>query len=56
MDFELKLDYRFSTFIAANFTLNLKWDTDFNGMGHWGHLQVYQMAGLQLFFNWKTPR
>ena len=55
LDFELKLDYRFSTHIAANFALNLKWDTDFSGMGRWGHLQVYQMAGLQVFFSWKTP-
>lgn len=56
MDFELKLDYRFSSNIAANFALNLKWDTDFNGLGKWGHLQVYQMAGLQVFFSWKTPK
>lgn len=56
MDFELKLGYRFSSFIAASFALNLKWDTDFKGMGHWGHLQVYQMAGLEVFFNWKSPK
>ena len=56
MDFELKLDYRFSEHIAANFAVNLKWDTDFNGLGHWGHLQVYQMAGLQVFFSWKSPK
>ena len=56
LDFELRLDYRFASFIAANFSLNLKWDTDFSGMGKWGHLQVYQMAGLQFFFNWKTPK
>ena len=55
LDFEVKLDYRFSSHIAANFALNLKWDTDFSGMGRWGHLQVYQMAGLQIFFSWKTP-
>lgn len=55
MDFEVKLDYRFSSHIAANLALNLKWDTDFSGMGRWGHLQVYQMAGLQVFFSWKTP-
>ena len=54
-DFEVKLDYRFSEHIAANFTLNMKWDTDFSGMGKWGHLQVYQMAGVQVFFSWKTP-
>ena len=56
LDFELRLDYRFSSHIAANFALNLKWDTDFNGLGRWGHLQVYQLAGLQVFFSWKTPR
>jgi hypothetical protein len=56
LDFELKLDYRFSTFISANFALNLKWDTDFSGMGNWGHWQVYQMAGVQFYLNWKTPR
>ena len=56
LDFEVKLDYRFSSHIAANFALNLKWDTDFSGMGKWGHLQVYQMAGVQVFFSWKTPK
>ena len=56
IDFELKLDYRLSSHISANFALNLKYDTDFNGMGRWGHWQVYQMAGVQVFFNWKTPR
>ncbi len=56
LDFELKLDYRFSTHIAANFALNVKWDTDFSGMGKWGHLQVYQMAGVQVFFSWETPK
>ena len=56
LDFELKVDYRFSSYIAANFAINLKWDTDFSGIGNWGHWQLYQMAGIQLFFNWKTPR
>ena len=55
-DFELKLDYRFSRHISANFALNMKWDTDYSGMGNWGHWQIYQMAGVQVFFNWKTPR
>ena len=55
MDLEVKLDYRFSTHLALNFSLNLKWATDFSGMGRWGHLQVYQTAGLQVFFSWKTP-
>ena len=56
LDFEVKLDYRFSKHISANFALNLKWDTDFSGMGKWGHWQVYQMAGVQVFFSWKTPK
>lgn len=56
LDFELKLDYRFSDHIAANFALNMKWDTDFSGMGKWGHWQMYQMAGVQIFFSWKTPK
>ncbi|MBQ9473607.1 MAG: DUF3078 domain-containing protein [Bacteroidales bacterium] len=56
LDFELKLDYRLSEHIAANFATNLKWDTDFSGIGKWGHWQVYQMAGIQIFFNWKTPK
>jgi hypothetical protein len=56
LDFELKLDYRFSTFLSANLVFNTKWDTDFSGIGKWGHWQVYQMAGLQLYFNWKSPK
>ncbi|MDY6371479.1 MAG: DUF3078 domain-containing protein [Bacteroidales bacterium] len=56
LDFEVKLDYRFSKHIAANFALNLKWDTDFSGIGSLGHWQLYQMAGVQIFFNWKTPK
>ena len=56
LDLEVKLDYRFSEHIAANFALNLKWDTDFSGMGRWGHWQIYQMAGVQVYFSWKTPK
>ena len=59
LDFELKLDYRFSNFLSANFALNLKWDTDFSGMSKHeglGHLQVYQMAGVQFYLNIKTPK
>ncbi|MBR1784671.1 MAG: DUF3078 domain-containing protein [Bacteroidales bacterium] len=53
IDVELKLDYRFSQHIAANFALNLKYDTDFSGFASYGHWQLYQMFGLQVFFNWK---
>ncbi len=56
LDFELKLDYRLSKHISANLATNLKWDTDFSGMGKWGHWQFYQMAGVQVFFSWKTPK
>jgi len=56
LDMEVKLDYRFSNHIAANFALNLKYDTDFAGMGRGGHWQLYQLAGVSLFFNWKTPQ
>ena len=56
LDFELKLDYRLSKHISANFATNLKWDTDFSGMGNWGHWQLYQMAGVQIFFSWKSPK
>ena len=56
LDFEVKLDYRFSSHIAANFACNLKYDTDFSGMGQGGHWQLYQMAGVQVFFSWKTPK
>ena len=56
LDFEIKLDYRFSEHIAANFATNLKYDTDFSGIGRGGHWQLYQMAGVQVFFSWKTPK
>ena len=56
LDLEVKLDYRLSKHISANFALNMKYDTDFSGMGKWGHWQVYQMAGVQVFFSWKTPK
>ena len=56
VDMEVKLDYRFSSHISANFALNLKYDTDYSGMGRGGHWQLYQMAGVQLYFNWKTPK
>lgn len=57
LDFELKLDYRFSNFLSANFALNMKWDTDYTGIStKWGHWQIYQMAGVQFYLNVKTPK
>lgn len=60
VDFELKLEYRFSNFLAAYFSSRFKYDSDFNGTAalfgnpdsHW---QFYQSAGVQIYFNWKTP-
>lgn len=54
VDFEVKLDYRLSQNIAASFGCNLKYDTDYSGMGRGGHWQLYQMAGVQVNFNWET--
>jgi len=61
IDWEMKLEYRFSSFLAAYFTTRLKYDSDFNGRAPlfgkqdspW---QFYQGAGVQLYFNWKTPK
>ena len=61
IDFELKLEYRFSSWLAAYCTSRLKYDSDFNGvatfLGHENsHWQYYQGAGVQIYFNWKTPK
>lgn len=61
LDFELKLEYRFSSFLSAYFSTRLKYDSDFKGMqrifgrdeSSW---QLFQGAGLQIYFNWKTPK
>lgn len=61
IDWELKLEYRFSSFLAAYFTTRFRYDSDFNGKAPlfgrdecpW---QFYQGAGVQLYFNWKTPK
>lgn len=58
IDFEFKLEYRFSNFFAAYLKARLKYDSDFNQMStlfpntYW---QLYQSAGVQIYFNWKTP-
>ena len=41
---------------TAQILANLKYDTDFSGIGRGGHWQLYQMAGVQVFFSWKTPK
>lgn len=61
VDFEFKLEYRFSSFLAAYFSSRFKYDSDFSGVAplfgndesHW---QFYQSAGVQIYFNWKTPK
>ena len=52
-DWELALTYHFSSWLAANFSVNMKYDTDFSGMGRLGRWQMYQSAGVQIYFNWK---
>lgn len=61
VDLEFKLEYRFSNFLAAYFTSRFKYDSDYNGkkdffMEKNSHLQFYQGAGVQVYFNWKTPK
>lgn len=61
LDFEFKLEYRFSSFLSAYFTNRFRYDSDFNGRAtlfgredsRW---QFYQGAGVQIYFNWKTPK
>ncbi len=58
IDFEFKLEYRFSNFFSAYLMSRFKYDSDFLGRSpllnntHW---QLYQSAGVQIYFNWKTP-
>lgn len=68
VDFELTLEYRFSSWLAAYFSCNLKYDTDFAtqdpdnanlmlpSKGLLGPWQFYESAGLQIYFNWHTPK
>jgi len=65
-DLEVKLEYRFSSWLAAYAGFQMKYDSDFrstneNGQnvlnkGAMGALQFFQTAGLQVYFNWKTPK
>ncbi len=61
IDFECKLEYRFSSWLACYGTLRLKYDSDFAGT--WRFLgrensswQLYQGFGVQIYFNWKMPK
>lgn len=56
VDVEVVLNYRFNAFMSAFCSVNVKYDTDFSGMGRYGRWQVYQGAGLQIYFNWKSPQ
>lgn len=61
IDFEMKVEYRFSSFLAAYFSSRFKYDSDFIGVASLfgnpeNHWQLYQSAGVQLYFNWKTPK
>ncbi len=65
-DLEVKLEYRFSSWLAAYAGFQMKYDSDFRSTnelgqnvmnkGAMGALQFFQTAGLQVYFNWKTPK
>lgn len=66
-DLEVKLEYRFNSFLAAYAGFQMKYDSDFRSLnetsghselnrGNMGALQFFQTAGLQIYFNWKTPK
>lgn len=56
VDAETKLEYRFSRFFAAYLGVCVKYDTDYGKSGSYGMWQLYQSAGLQIYFDWKTPK
>lgn len=65
-DLEVKLEYRFSSWLAAYAGFQMRYDSDFRSVnessqnvlnkGDMGALQFFQTAGLQVYFNWKTPK
>lgn len=67
-DLEVKLEYRFSSWLAAYAGFQMRYDSDFRSpsetypgfsvtnKGAMGALQFFQTAGLQVYFNWKTPK
>ena len=65
-DLEVKLEYRFSSWLAAYAGFQMRYDSDFRSVnelsqnvmnkGAMGALQFFQTAGLQIYFNWKTPK
>lgn len=65
-DLEVRLEYRFNSFLAVYAGFQMKYDSDFRytndlgqnvmNKGAMGALQFFQTAGLQVYFNWKTPK
>lgn len=53
VNFEITANYKLTRRCSLNASLNMKYDTDFAGIGQYGHWQMYQTAGLRIFFNWK---
>jgi hypothetical protein len=61
IDFEYKLEYRFNTWLACYTSLHMKYDSDFSGTHRFlgkedSSWQLYESTGLQIYFNWKTPK
>lgn len=65
-DLEVRLEYRFSSWLAAYAGFQMKYDSDFRSTNEYGQnvinkgdmgaLQFFQTAGLQVYFDWKTPK
>ena len=54
VDWELTLTYKFNAWLSTYFSMNMKYDTDFMGEdGILDRWQMYQNAGIQVYFNWK---
>ncbi|MBR1792173.1 MAG: DUF3078 domain-containing protein [Bacteroidales bacterium] len=51
VNFELTANYNLTNYCAVTASLNMKYDTDYAGIGSYGHWQLYQTAGLRVFMN-----
>ena len=57
VDCEMTLTYKFNSWLSMYFSLNMKYDTDYSGKdGMLDRWQLYQNAGIQVYFNWKRDQ
>ena len=52
VNFEMTINYKLRSFLHLSASLNLKYDTDYVGIGQYGHWQLFQTAGLRFIFKW----